>query len=237
MNTNNLSKENFIFEPYINYESILCYLIPDEENQEKKVNSSCMGVHFTPNQEVYMFAYDGTQTKKNLTIGKIFSINFSEDIYDYVISGLKFKNSAKELNELPKESFRSINPLPILKSSWCSVICEVIQMPEKLMTRPECRRREDPNIRAKVLDIKLYHYPKIFNNRSMNLAIEALIYATRIPLYEPFSHIYNESISSYVYIKRKISEWRDMVRFGEIFEIIDNYLIRNGIKPQEISNF
>ena len=222
------------FEPFINYESIVCSFFP---NTNKKINAACMGVHFTSTNEVYLHAYEGTHTKTILVPGITFSINFSENFYEYVIAALRRKNHEEMIDELPKKSFRKLEPIPILNSAWCAVICEVIKMPPKMISKPSCRRREDPNIRSKILSVEVYRLPKIFNNRSMNLAIEALILSTRIPLYEPTSKEYGESIKNYINIKKKLIDWRDMDRFHDSFEVMDNYLLEYKVKPQDLFDF
>ena len=222
------------FEPFINYESIVCSFFP---NTDKKINAACMGVHFTTTNEVYLHAYEDTHTKSILTPGTKFSINFSEDFYEYVTAALRRKNHEELIDELPKNSFKKLDPVPILKSAWCAVICQVIKMPLALMSTPKCRRRESPNIRSKILSVEVYRFPKIFNNRSMNLAIEALILSTRIPLYNPISKEYSESINNYINIKKKLIYWQDMDRFHDAFEVMDNYLLNHKVKPQDLFDF
>ncbi|UYP47942.1 hypothetical protein NEF87_004227 [Candidatus Lokiarchaeum ossiferum] len=222
------------FEPLINYESIICVRFLDNP---QKINAACIGVHFTSNNEVYIHAYSDTHTRAILQPGVTFVINFSECFYEFVIAGLKTKGIDERVDELPISAYRDDFSVPVLKSSWCAVECEVIPMPSKILSKPECRRREAPNIRAKIKSIHTFHYPHIFNNRSMNLAIEALIYATRIPLYEKYSKEYKESLTSYLTIKKKITEWRDMDRFEESFTVIDNFLIDRNVKVQELFDF
>ncbi len=222
------------FKPFINYESIVCSFFP---NTDKKINAACMGVHFTTTNEVYLHVYEDTHTKSILTPGTKFSINFSEDFYEYVIAALRRKNHEELIDELPKNSFKKLEPVPVLKSSWCAVICQVIKMPHALKSTPKCRRREFPNIRSKILSVEVYRLPKIFNNRSMNLAIEALILSTRIPLYDPISKEYNESINNYINVKKKLIYWQDMDRFHDAFEVMDNYLLNHKVKPQDLFDF
>ena len=222
------------FEPFINYESIVCSFFP---NTDRKINAACMGVHFTTTNEVYLHVYEDTHTKSILTPGTKFSINFSEDFYEYVIAALRRKNHEELIDELPKNSFQKLEPAPILKSAWCAVICQVIKMPLALKSTPNCRRRESPNIRAKILSVEVYRLPKIFNNRSMNLAIEALIISTRIPLYNPISKEYSESINGYINIKKKLIYWQDMDRFHDAFEVMDNCLLSHKVKPQDLFDF
>ncbi len=232
---NHKSKDfKLTFEPFINYESIVCSYFP---NSDKKINAACMGVHFTSTNEVYLHAYKDTHTKSILTPGVTFSINFSENFYEYVIAALRRKNHEELIDELPKKSFKELEPVPILKSVWCAVICEVIRMPPEMMSRPKCKRREVPNIRSRILSINVYRYPKIFNNRGMNLAIEALILATRIPIYNPLSNEYLESIKDYIKVKKKLLNWQDMDRFHDGFEVMDNFLINSGVEPQELFDF
>ena len=128
----------FEFEYFINYETIVCAHFPDVP---EKVNASCMGVHFAPNQEVYLHVEKNTHTYAILQQGARFSINFSEDFREYVIAGLKQLHLDDRMDELIKDSFLSLTPVPILKSAWCAVDCRVIDMPKGLLPPPVCRRR------------------------------------------------------------------------------------------------
>ena len=121
------------FEPFINYESIVCSFFPEAND---KINAACMGVHFTTTNEVYLHAYEDTHTKSILTLGTMFSINFSENFYEYVISALRRENHDEIIDEIPKNSFKKLEPVPILNSAWCAVICQVIQMPPALKSTP-----------------------------------------------------------------------------------------------------
>ena len=196
-----------------------------------------MGVHFTPTDEVYIHAYANTHTRDLLSKGVRFSINFSEDFFEYVMAALRRKDHMNFIDELPRSAFIITESIPILKSAWVILECEVLDLPSSLIDRPVCKRREVPNIRAKVLSKNIYRLPQVFNNRSFNLSLEALILATRIPLYERYSDFYNDAIRTYNIIKKKIISWRDMDRFHAAYEVIDNYLIENGVEPQELSFF
>ncbi len=225
-----MEAKNVEFEPFIIYESIVCVKFPNSA----KINSSCMGVHFTPTDEVYLHAYEDTDTKKLLKNGARFSINFSDSFVDYARAAILGKNSGKNGAEIPEGMFKRTDPFPSLKNSWLTVECKVIKSGPDILVKPPCRRRKSPNIRTKILNKYYYRPPRIFNNRSMNLAIEALILATRIPLYKPLSEDYNFSLKLYKTYKNKIESWRDMDRFEEGFQLTDNYLIDNGVKAREI---
>lgn len=224
------------FEPYIIYESIVSIFHPGG----KKINSACMGVHFTPNDEVYLHVYPNTDTKQLLQEGTSFSINFSEDFYDYARAAILGTKMGPDEVEIPIDEFafwdseNGDSSVPLLKNAWVSIVCTVLPAPPEILKNVPCRRREIPNVRAKIVDKIVNRLPKIFNNRSMNLALEALILATRIPDKEPYSKEYNHMLSLYRKYKWQIDVWRDMDRFERGFELMDNYLINKGIKPQEV---
>ncbi len=241
LEANSSLSEKLIFQPFINYESIVCAHFPNAEDSEglgdsvAKINAACIGVHFTPTDEVYIHAYEDTHTRAILKPGTRFAINFSENFYEYAIAALRRKNHEKYVDELPRTSFLTTDPVPILKNAWAAVECEVIDMPLEILQRPVCRRRENPNIRAKILSKNVYRLPILFNNRSMNLALESLILATRIPIYATTSSEYRQAIKTYVIIKKKLIAWRDMDRFHDAYEIMDSFLIDGGVPPQELS--
>ena len=193
-----------------------------------------MGIHFTATGDVYLHAYDDTHTKEILIPGTVFAINFTTDFFEYCLAALANHREDTKVDEIPKENYLKLDPAPVLKSAWATVICEVAEMPPQLPQRPQCRRREEPNIRAKILEKDLVRLPKIFNNRSFNLALESLILATRIPIYERYSKTYTDALHTYRVIKQKITDWRDMVRFQNGFDIIDNFLLKNGVHGPDV---
>ncbi len=219
------------FMPYINYESIVC--VPFVGSPEK-INAACMGVHFTTTNEVFLHVYENTHTRSLLLPGTRFSINFSENFEEYVIAGLKQFGPEEEEDELPRDSFTTQFSVPILKSCWSAVICEVLEMPETLIEKPPCRRPQIPNVRAKIIENHVFNLPYLFNNRSTNLALEALIVVTRLPFVEYMTDTYVQKLKTYRSIKSKITYWRDMDRFETAFQRMDNFLVKNGVKLQEI---
>ena len=59
----------------------------------------------------------------------------------------------------------------------------------------------------------------------------------RIPLYNPISKEYGESIKNYINIKKKLIDWQDMDRFHHAFEVMDNHLLNHKVKPQDLFDF
>jgi len=150
---NHLTIPQFEFENFITYESILCAFFPNS----KIINSACIGVHFTPLKEAFMHVYEDTDTKELLTMGTRFSLNFSDNFMEHTLAALAGWHKGSEEPEIPQAAFLQIDPYPILKSAWASVYCEVIEMPPILAS---CRQRIHPNIRAKILEIKVHRFPR-----------------------------------------------------------------------------
>jgi len=219
---------SFEFESFINYEGIVCSFFPNS----KKINAACIGVHFTPINEVFIHVFDGTDTKQNLQPGAYFSINFSENFSDYASAALLGWNKGDVEQEIPLDQYQSVDPYPVLKHSWAVVSCQVMEFGTDVL--PPCRQRKKPNVRAKILERQIIHLPKIFNNRAFNLALEALVLVTRIPRMEQFSPIYNDALRLYKAIRTRIQEWQDMDRFEFGFRLMDNFLIARNVKAHDL---
>lgn len=216
------------FEPFINYEGIICSFFPKTKN----INAACIGVHFTPSNEVYIHVFDETDTKRNLQPGAIFTINFSEDFNDYASAALLGWNKGDKEPDIPLDQYLTISPLPILKNSWAVVVCEVMEFGKDVI--PPCRQRKTPNVRAKIIERKILRLPKIFNNRAFNLALEALVLVTRIPRMDQFSLVYNDALRLYKSIKKRIQDWQDMIRFEAGFKLMDNFLLSKNVKAHDL---
>jgi hypothetical protein len=216
------------FEPFINYECILCSFFPNTSI----VNAACIGVHFTPLNEVFIHVYDDRDTKRNLIPGANFSINFSDNFLDYVIAALTGWNKGEIEPEFNEDAFDSIDPVPILKSSWACISCIVKEFNANMI--PICKQREKPNIRADIIEKNVIRFPRNFNNRSFNLSLEALILTTKIPFLPAYSAKYNISIKYYKSIKNKIESWHDMDRFEQAYQMMDNFLINQKVRAYDI---
>ena len=216
------------FESFINYESILCSFFPGT----KIVNSACIGVHFTPLHKVFMYLYPDTDTQRNLETGAIFAINFSNNFFDYTVAALKGWNKGVSEPEFDEDAFSSLEPPPILKNAWAAVICQIKDFDNDVL--PVCKRKELPNTRADVLETHVFQFPLYFNNRAFNLAFEALILTNRIPFYTPYSSVFNKAIKNYTSIKKRLTDWREMERFENSFQVMDNFLIDHKIKAHDL---
>ena len=122
---NSLSLE---FEPFINYESIICCFFPNSQI----VNAACIGVHFTPSNEVFLHIYPETDSIKLLQPGITFAINFSDNFFDYAIAALVGWNKGESEPEFEESDFQSLTPVPILKNAWASVECQVKKFDENM---------------------------------------------------------------------------------------------------------
>lgn len=228
MDQNNFS---FEFANFINYETILCSFFPNT----KVVNAACVGTHFGGNDTIFFHLFDGTDTKENLQPGVKFSLNFSECFLDYVIAALKGWNQGIKEPEFDIDTYSTIVPYPIMKSAWLVLGCEVTSIGP--FPFEVCKRRQSPNVQATIFEKKIIRPIRIFNNRAFNLAVESLVIATRLPFIDRFSAEYNKNLQLYKDIKQKIRQWHDMDRFSDGFEVIDNFMIKNGMKAEDIFSF
>jgi hypothetical protein len=225
-----LGSSSLQFESFIIYETICCSKFQGTDI----VNAACMGVHFTPLHELFIHIYDDTDTKQNLQIGAVFSVNFSDEFYDYVLAALRGWHKGPLEPEFANKAYHTLTPAPILKSAWGVVVCEVIPMPTSL---PSCRQRIRPNIRAKILETYQYRMPRIFNNRAFNLAIESLILTTRVPFSDLSSPEFHEKLGYYRNIKQKIKDWGEWHRYSSSFEVMDSFLIQHNVKSTDLYEF
>jgi hypothetical protein len=97
-----------------------------------------------------------------------------------------------------------------------------------------CRQRIHPNIRAKILEIKVHRFPRLIHNRTFNLAIEALVLTTRSPITAQFSKNYFDNLKIYRWIKEKIRDWGEWQDYAKAFEIMDSFLLKNNVKSMDL---
>lgn len=218
-------KEGNLYEIIATTYSIL------ENGKEIKPHASCMGIRMIEEEQIQISPYYSTITYKNLKDYSTIAINFVDDIYLYALAALKEPNSPFNLTEFPSKyyDFKYLESrfmdIPFIKKAWGILIGEVSHEFQKTKTN-DLGEVIIPIFKLDVIYAeKLLNTYKLFN-RAENLALEAVILATRLKVAKE-----NQNQAQIIRINEKIKEYIENIeRFGhnkralKTIELIKKYI-------------
>ncbi|MFX1366027.1 MAG: DUF447 domain-containing protein [Promethearchaeota archaeon] len=183
----NFIPQNFGLRRNYLYEIITTTYSIDDKIGNISPNASCMGIRLEENNKIIINPYPSTTTYKNLRETSFIALNFVNDVYLYALAALKDPNSLIGLTEFPLKYYgyqyiESFNmDIPYIKKAWAILIGKVSKELQK--TRQDSLG--EMVIPVFMLDIifakKFQETHKLFN-RAENLALEAIILATRLKI-------------------------------------------------------
>ena len=209
------------------------------EGEVVKPNTACIGIRLTDRNDIKIRLYPNSQTLKNVKRNDLITINFVNNIYLYALAALKDNEDPKSIIKFSNQYYNSLEIdipadeesepirlfMPYVNKAWSALFCKVIE--ENEITE------EDKFGKAKVSEflLEVIHFNKIKENfklfnRAENLALEAIILATRLPIAKE-----NNKKELYIDIKNRIEEYLEKIEsFGQnkkafnAIRVIKNYL-------------
>ncbi len=180
------------FKPNTLYEGILCSRYIGSEY----INAACMGFRITENADVIVTPYFNTDTIKNLSEGRLFSLHISEDPIKYAIASLYGWNKGAFEPEFDITLYDSTMAFPILKNTNIAIIAKV----ESISPYTKNGVLTGNKITATLENFILNSAPRNHSSREFPLILEALINATRAKIAkeksnEPEKLFYYSSLS------------------------------------------
>lgn len=169
------------------YEIIATTYSITKNGKEIKPNASCMGIRMIEGGQIQISPFYSTITYKNLKDYSTIAINFVDDVYLYALAALKEPDSSISLTDFPSKYYdfkylesRTMD-IPYIKEAWGILIGEVSQEYQNTKT-DDLGEVIIPIFKLDVIFTeKLQETHKLFN-RAENLALEAIILATRLKI-------------------------------------------------------
>ena len=150
-----------------------------------KPNAACMGIRMIGENQIQISPFFGTTTYQNLKEHSIIAINFVDDVYLYALAALKEPDSPIGLNEFPKEYYefkhiesRSID-VPYINKAWAILIGDVSQEFQK-EKHDDLGEMMVPVFTLNIILAEKYRDSFKILNRAENLALEIIIWATKL---------------------------------------------------------
>lgn len=213
------------------YEIIATTYSITKNSKEIKPNASCMGIRMIEGKLIQISPFYSTITYKNLKEYSTIAINFVDDIYLYALAALKEPESPINLTDFPSKYYdfkylesRAMD-IPYIKKAWGILIGEVSQEYQKTKT-DDLGEVIIPIFKLDVIFTeKLQETHKLFN-RAENLALEAIILATRLKIAKKnqnqvlFSKIH-ENIKGFI---ENIERFGKNKRAQKTIYLVDKYI-------------
>ncbi len=205
-----------IIKPQKLYESIVIIKWPGRN----KFNSAAMGVKFTDFQELYLSPYAETDTYDLLMSSevKLVSVNLTDDIEIFAKSALTGLHSGSIIEEIGHSHLNIQTNYAYLKSSQYVILGEIQE-------REKASPKKRGSFRLKIKEIHKTGLNSQLVNRGDNMALEAVVYASKIPAANNQQQVQKliEKVRGYQYdIRRFSSSKRALSVCNYIDEFLDN---------------
>jgi len=229
--------QNLLFELGKLYESIVIIQWPTQN----RFNTSAMGVRFGKNRDMFLNPYPDTDTFELLMNPKVrkITINFTDDVVIFAKAALTGLHAGSEIEEINHSQLDLREGFAFLKNSQIEILGEIEKRNQDLIVSGDTsiqnlRNRGTTQFFAKFLvkPVKIYQSPKLAQmvNRGDNLALEAIVYASKLPAYQK----QNKSLIEIQKLLEKVGELQfDIRRFSASHralitcDIIDEYITRS----------
>ena len=198
------------------YEIIATTYSITKSGKEIKPNASCMGIRMIEGGQIQISPFYSTITYKNLKDYSTIAINFVDDVYLYALAALKELDSPISLTDFPSKYYdfkyleSHAKDVPYIRKAWGILIGKVSQ---------EFQKTKNDDLGEVIIPVfkldvifteKLQETHKLFN-RAENLALEAIILATRLKIAKK-----NQNQVLFSKIHEKIKDFIENIeRFGK----------------------
>ncbi len=198
------------------YEIIATTYSITKSGKEIKPNASCMGIRMIEGGQIQISPFYSTITYKNLKDYSTIAINFVDDVYLYALAALKELDSPISLTDFPSKYYdfkyleSHAKDVPYIRKAWGILIGKVSQ---------EFQKTKNDDLGEVIIPVfkldvifteKLQETHKLFN-RAENLALEAIILATRLKIARE-----NQNQALFSKIHEKIKDFIENIeRFGK----------------------
>jgi len=203
------------------YEILATTFSKSARSGELEPNTSCMGIKLLENGLIKINAFPNTTTLKNIRETGIITLNFVENVHLYALAALKGSNSSITFplnnynyieidNPFEDKLEKSTMLIPYVRTSWAFLIC-IVADEDQVIKRDLLGEINVSEFKLHVISSNtLKESFKLFN-RAENLALEAIILATRLRVAKD-----KNDKSLILTIKEKIDNYtKEIERFGK----------------------
>ena len=218
------------------YESIVIIKWPNLQ----KFNASAMGIRFDSHGMVYLRPFPDTDTFDLLNNPEVefITINFTDDVETFALAALSGLHAGPDVEEIDHSSFVIREGHAFLKNSQTVMLGRIITRNQQFQLRYDSSSFDDLNwvtsefkVTFQIEQIKVSRTINGYQpvNRGDNLALEAIVYASKIPALQKLKSSH-QKIGDYI---TRIKAFQfDIRRFSAskraltVCNIIDNFLDR-----------
>ncbi|MHA1489909.1 MAG: DUF447 domain-containing protein [Promethearchaeota archaeon] len=225
------------------YEILAVTYSKSGEKENISPNTSCMGIKVIEDNIIKIGPYPNTTTYKNLKASGLITINFVDNIYLYALAALKEDNSPLGLTKFPSEYYnyyedRTVKNyveiskqnankilIPYINKAWLILIGKVIE--ENQITKKDGLGKMDiSEFKISITFFKKFRDSFNFFNRAENLALEAIILATRLKVAKVTNNrvLFNQFYEKMNYIIENIKRFSKNENALKTIDLVSRYI-------------
>ncbi len=239
MKSKSFDPRDFGLKEHNLYEVLATTFLGFKDEEVVKPNTTCLGIRLTERDQIKIRLYLNTKTLENLRANELITINFVDNVHLYALAALKDKDNTQGIIKFSDKYYNSLEIdipaeensnsvrlfMPYIMKSWGALFCKVVEE-NKTIKKDRIGKIEVVEFLLEVIHFnKMKETFKLFN-RAENLALEALILATKLPI----AHENNQK-EEIITIKKNINDFIENIeRFGKskkalnTIRVIQNYI-------------
>ena len=214
------------------YEIIATTFSTEKDGKLVIPNASCMGINLNKKNKIEISPFHNTTTYRNLKENGYIVINFVDDIYLYALAALKKPESSIKFpleyylyTSLKSKGKKGYRTFPCVKQSWGILIGKIMNEVQ-LINKDKYGKSLRSTFELEIFYGQKYRDSFKYFNRAENLALEAIVLATRLKVAkemknpELFDNIYGKIIEC----KEMVDSFDRNKNILKIFDLVSNYI-------------
>lgn len=240
MKSRSFNPKDFGLKEHILYEVLATTFLGYKDEEVVKPNTACLGIRLTERDQIKIWLFPKIKTLENIRANGLITINFVDNVYLYALAALKDQENTQGIIKFSDKYYNSLEIdipaeensdsvrlfMPYIMKSWGALFCKVVEG-NQIIKKDRMGKTEVVEFLLEIIHFnKIKETFKLFN-RAENLALEALILATKLPV----AHENNQK-EEIMAIKINIDDYIDTIeRFGRNKKAINTIrVIQNFIK-------
>ena len=214
------------------YEIIATTFSTEKDRQLIIPNASCMGIKLNKKNKIEISPFHNTTTYRNLKENGYIVINFVDDIYLYALAALKTPESSIKFpleyylyTSLKSKGKKGYRTFPCVKQSW-GILIGKITNEVQIINKDKYGESLRSTFEVEIFYSQKYRDSFKLFNRAENLALEAIVLATRLKVAKEMNNF-----ELFDTLHEKIIEYKENVeRFGrsknvlKVFDLVSDYI-------------
>ena len=199
-------------------------------------NASCMGIKLNKKNKIEISPFHNTTTYRNLIENGYVVINFVDDIYLYALAALKNPESSIKFpleyylyTSLKSKWKKGYRTFPCIKQSW-GILIGKITNEVQLINKDKYGKSLRSTFELEIFYSQKYRDCFKYFNRAENLALEAIVLATRMKVAKELNNfeLFDKNHGKIIEYKENVERFSNNQKVLKIFDLVGDYI--NSLK-------